>query len=102
MRDRHKGFAKFIREVNPVNSVQSTRPKIPWSREEMSNVRIMESGLCTLEQILEGAPLGDLYNAFVWHTSPQGHDYWSSREAENTPMSDEDYEFCRQLLEIHS
>lgn len=102
MRDRHKGFAKFIREVNPVNSAQSTRPEIPWTREEVSNVRIMRAGFNTLEQVLEGASLGNLFHTFVWHTSPQGHYYWSERSFGQTPMSDEDYEFCRQLLEIHS
>lgn len=102
MRDRHKGFAKFIRKVSPRHSTQSTRPEILWSREEMSNVRIMEAGLSTLEQVLEGASIGNLYYTFVWRTSPQGHDYWSGRAYERTPMSDEDYEFCRQLLEIHS
>lgn len=101
MRDRRKGFAKFIREVDPANSTQSARPEIPWSKEDLLSTRLVLAGGDSLHRAL-GGDFRELNHAFVWSSSPQGHNYWSHRHYSSEPMSDEDYEFLRQLLEVHS
>jgi len=95
MRKKTNGFTKFMCKLEG----KPVKPTCTWSIEELENVDILS--VINLRRVCEGN-VYLLIDAFVWRHTPQGHQHWLNIHEGYTRMTEEDWGFCRELLEAHT
>lgn len=100
MRQAINGFTRFMckLEGKPVVPLKKTTGR--WTVSQLVNTDVLD--LEYLEDVMVGYPEENLSYSFVWRSTPQGHLYWEVRDNGDVEMSDDDYDFCEALYEVHS
>lgn len=89
------GFTRFMSKLEGKSAPEV---KSKWSTRELLEVEPLNSGY--LIYVIEGHHTY-LIDAFVWRTTPQGYDYWSSRYDGIDLMNEQDYLFLEALYKAH-
>lgn len=95
MRQKGKGFSAFMCKLDGREPVVKSTPRM-FSVEDVEEIR---------EHHLLDAIDGDvdcLWRAFLWRTTPQGHDYWQERANGYVDLSEDDLDYLQELLEMVS
>lgn len=91
-RNKRGGFKSFVRR-------RDGKPPVPQtSHHELSKVGLVN--LVPLKRVLLGEHR-ELVSSFSWRTSPQGKDYWNSRDLGRVHLSAEDYQWLQELYDYH-
>ena len=95
MRKKVNNFVRFMRKLDG----KPVPKEFTWDKESLRRTDILD--LYSLRLTAQGNFI-HLNDAFVWRTSPQGHDYWYVREEGIEELSGEDFTFLRELLDYYS
>lgn len=91
MRQKSNGFTSFMSKLEGTEPKES-KPEFYYNLDGMLSVR--PRGLA---DVLRG-DWEDLWNAFTWRETPQGHDHWHSIAVGSQRASREDIEYIKWLM----
>ena len=86
------GYKKWIKKIDPYVYDQRKIPTRALARVSVNNLN-------ALRQVVFKGYTYQLWDAFTWRTTQQGHDYWRNKVDGRSDLSTEDYRYLEKLYD---